>query len=438
MGNMTAVIDFDVTSYLTDLESETSAVPFLSASTPSLLSKLFDARLMTAFFDQIHQWYPIFDRQSFEAEYLLASTRPVQPSSNSCLFLMVSAIGALALNLENGGAGGNNINEYAAPALQMLHIIMSDHTLIGAQCLIICAIYHLLCFKPIQACQYLTSASYKMQNLYRRNQGRHVVDTELYRRAFYALYIMERQLLVHIDLAGFGISAWQENISLPSGTFENGNTDGETIEFYLAEIAMNKMMERSDQNLSTNLIHQPGELRLPNNSLNRNEFLFANIVAKEIGSQIAEWRRHLPLNIAFPDVGICGSQLSSYLKTQYNALMCGIYWHALYKATIMEDRSPDVVSACQKCLVSFCSFIDSVADLFSKPVLLPQISTTLASVFTISLAVIVVRNEQILKDMGQLEESCARAVEELRRYAVIYPAVGRWADVLASRLDSDK
>ena len=173
MGNMTAIIDFDITSYLTGLESKAPAAPSLSASTPSSLSKLFDARLMAAFFDSIHQWYPIFDQRSFEVEYLLASTRPVLPSSDSCVFLMVSTIGALALNLKDGGTASNDFSEYAAPALQMLHIVMSDQTLIGAQCLIICAIYHLLCFKPIQACEYLNLASYKMQILHRQNQGRH-------------------------------------------------------------------------------------------------------------------------------------------------------------------------------------------------------------------------------------------------------------------------
>ena len=201
---------------------------------------------------------------------------------------------------------------------------------------------------------------------------------------------------------------------------------------------MNKMMERSDQNLATNLIPQPSGLGLSSSAFNRNGFVFSNVIVKEIDFQISEWRRHLPLNIAFPDAGTCGSELSLYLKIQYNALMCGIYWHALYKATIMEDRSPDVVGACQKCLVSFCSFIDSADDLLCKPVLLPQVSMTLTSVFTISLAVIFARNELISKEMTQLEDSCARAVEVLRRYAVIYPAIGRWADVLASKLNSGK
>lgn len=420
MGNMTANIDFDMTSYLTELESETAVIS-LSTST-SQSSDLFQARLMTAFFDQIHQWYPIFDQRSFEVEYLLASAEGFISSTRSSLFLMVSAIGALALNLGNGES--DDFSDYAAHAFQMLHIVMADHTLIGVQCLILYGIYHLLCFKPIQAYEYLTSASYKTQNLYKRNQGRNVVNTELYRRAFYALYILERELLVQLQLAESGISALEENVSLPSGTFENGNSDDGTILFFLAEIAMQKIMERSDRNLATSVLHHHSEVR------------FASLVAKEMEFQIVEWRSHLPLSIAFPAMGVCRNDLSLYLQMQYNAHIFGIYWHALNKAIIMKDRSAETASACQKCLLSFCSFIDIASDFFSRPIMLPHISMALASVFTMSLAMTFVRKEEISHEIEQLEDCFSRAVEVLRRYGTLYPAVGHWADVLENKLIS--
>lgn len=441
MGNMTTAVDFDIAQHLTELESELPPMPSPSPLSPAASSSLpgiFNLHLMAVFFDRIHQWYPIFDRQSFEADYLLASNQALVPSSRSCMFLMVTAIGHLTLSLESGRANENNLNECASVAFQMLHLVLSASTLPAAQCMILCGIYHLLCFRPIQACEHLNSASYKLQNLYRqKGQRQHVVNTELYRRAFYAVCILERQLLVYIDLAGFGVSDWQENIPLPSGTFENGNTDeGPPIEFYLAEIAMNKIMERADRNLATNLIQRPGESRPPDNPRNRKALFFANVVAKEIDFQISEWRKHLPFHVAFPVQGTCPSEMSTYLKVQYHAIICGVYWHALYQASVMEDRSPDVTSACQKCLDSFHAFIDSTEELLSEPISLPQISMTLASVFAISLAVISVRDAPASKDVGPLQDSCTRAWEMLRRYSGIYPATWRWADVLASKLDS--
>lgn len=431
MGNMTVHIDFDMTDYLLELEEEEPPIcsPASTSALPVQPELLFDAHLMTAFFEHIHQWYPILDRRAFEAEYLLAGTRPFDRSSRSYLYLMVSAIGALALNLQNRRADDDS-KHYAAYAFAMFHLVIADHTLIGAQCLILCAIYHLLSFKPIQAYEYLTSASYKLQNLSRRNQsGRNVVvNTELYRRAFYTLYITERELLVQLDLAESGIWTLEESIPLPSGTFENGNTDGPTIVFFLAEIAMNKMMLRTDRNLATKnvIVHQ------------QNEYRFASIVAKELEYQLAEWRRHLPPNIAFPDVGRCSSDLSVYLKLQYNAHLCGINWHALYKAVVLKDDSPDSVAASQKCLRAFYAFVESASDLFSKPVMLSHVSMALASVFTMSLAMLFVRRHKIQIPewgSGQLEDTLARAVDLLTRYSTIYPAVGHWADILGSELD---
>jgi hypothetical protein len=423
---MTANIDFDMTSYLTDLELDVLA-PSLSTPT-SPHAGLFDAHLMSAFFDRIHNWYPIFDQRSFEAEYLLASTRPFVSSLPSFLYLMVSAIGALTLSLENGAY--DDLNEHAAHAFRMLHAVIADHHLIGAQCLLLCAIYHLLCFKPNQAYEYILSASYKVQNLYRRNQGRNMVNTELYRRAFYALYIMEGELLVQLKVAESGISTLAENVSLPSGTFENGNVDSGAIVFFLAEIAMRKMMESTDINLAKNWLSH-------NKAQSQDELRFAIIIAKEMEFQAAEWRGHLPLNIAFPDSGFCSSDLSLYLQMQYNAQICGINWHALHKATIRKDGSHDIVSACRKCLLSFCAFIDSASDFFSKPIMLPHISMALASVFTISLGMLIGRKAEVSQEIGHLESSFSQAVEVLRRYGTIYPAVEHWADVLEDRLSAD-
>ena len=94
-------------------------------------------------------------------------------------------------------------------------------------------------------------ASYKVQNIYRQSHRQDVVSTELYRRSFYALFIMERELLVQLRLTPSGISTLEEHVVLPSGTFEDGTTDGATVTYFLAEIAMQKMLEQTDQNLGT-------------------------------------------------------------------------------------------------------------------------------------------------------------------------------------------
>lgn len=423
MENITSNIDFDMTTYLTDLESEATATSPTSSGSPPV--RLFDTRLISAFFDRVHPWYPIFDKHSFEEQYLLASSsEPLVHSTRSALCLLVSAIGVLAINLGQGS--DDDSRDYAVHAFQMLHIVISDNTLTGVQCLILYSIYHLLSFKPTQAYNYVTMASYKIQNLHKRNHGQNVVNTELYRRAFYALFIMERELLVQLRLTQSGISTLEEHVLLPSGTFEDGTTDGATITYFLAEIAMQKMLERTDQNLGT-------AAPLPQGGID-----FATLIAKEIEFQIVEWRNNLPATIAFPDSGICRNDLSLFLKMQYNCQTCGIHWHALHKAIAMKGHLTEMYSEGRKCILAFCSFIDASSDFFSKPVMMPHISMALAAVFTMSLAMACVRKEEIARGIVQIEDTFVRAVKILSGYGAIYPAVGHWADVLQSKLDQDK
>jgi hypothetical protein len=107
--------------------------------------------------------------------------------------------------------------------------------------------------------------------------------------------------------------------------------------------------------------------------------------------------------MAFPDVGFSRGDLSLYLKLQYHAHTCGIFWLALYKAVITTDQSPELVSGAEKCVRSYCSFVDAAADFFTKPVLLPHIAMTLTSIFTVSLSMTFVKNAQVPFGLEQLD-----------------------------------
>lgn len=409
MDIITNNIGFDITSYLTDLESEISLVP--SASQASIV---FDTGLVTAFFDHVYQWYPIFNKQSFEREYLHAS---LPDSTLSSLCLLVCAIGALAMHLKGGADDCSMV--YASKASRMLHVVVSDTTLLGVQCLILYSIYYSLRFKPVLAQEYVTMASHKIQNLYKRDREQTTVKTEQYRRAFYALFIMEREHLVQLRLTPSGIQTLEEQVPLPSGAFEDGTTDGATTTFFLAEIAMQKILEQTDQNWPR-AIYQASDFR--------------TLIAEEIDSQLVEWRSHLPSIIAFSDTAICRNDLSLFLKMQYACTMCGIRWHTLQKVINMEDTRPEVYSEGQKCILSFCSFIDAASDFFSKPVTIPHVSMTLAAVFTMSLAMTCVRKQDISHDIIHIEDTFVRAVKILSGYGTIYPATTHWAEILEERL----
>ncbi|KIV87794.1 hypothetical protein PV11_03316 [Exophiala sideris] len=421
LKHMMANIDYDVTRYLTGLESS-QACWSATVSLPQA-SELLNMRLLQTFFDKVHIWYPLFEQQTLREEYLRASQEVFSPSPRVSLYLMISAMGMLALDLEDGRSHGSC--DQVTHAAQMLYTVIPDQSITSIQCLLLHAIYHLLCFRPIQAYEYVTSAAYKAHNLYKRDQSRDVVNSESFTRAFYSIYILERELLVQLNLASSGLRNLEENIPLPSGTFDNGQQeDGGMFIFFMAEIALQKMMEQSDRNFSSS------------SSQHHNGIHFPTLVAEELEFQILEWRSHLPPALAFPDIGFCRGDLSLYLKLQYHAHMCGIFWLALYKAVITSDQSPDLVTAAEKCLRSYCSFVETAADFFSKPVMLPHIAMTLTSIFTISLSMAFVKNAQVPLGLEQINNPFKTAVRILSRYGTLYPPVGEWSNVLQRRLDT--
>ncbi|KAK5264361.1 hypothetical protein LTR96_010378 [Exophiala xenobiotica] len=423
LSHMMANIDYDVTGYLTGLESRLAGWPAAAIVSYPEASELLNMRLLQTFLDKVHVWYPLFERQTLQEEYMTASEEVLAaPSPRVSLCLMISAIGMLALDLDDGRSHASC--DQATHAAQMLYTVIADQSIVGIQCLILHAIYHLLSFRPIQAYEYVISAAYKAQNLYKHDiHTRDVVNSESFTRAFYSIYVMERELLVQLNLASSGLRSLEENIPLPSGTFENGQEDGGMCIFFMAEVAIQKMMEQSDRNFSSSSLQHHNEIHFP------------TLVAEELEFQILEWRSHLPPALAFPDVGFSRGDLSLYLKLQYHAHTCGIFWLALYKAVITTDQSPELVSGAEKCVRSYCSFVDAAADFFSKPVLLPHIAMTLTSIFTISLSMTFVKNAQVPFGLEQLDNSFKTAVRVLSRYGTLYPPVGQWSTVLQERLD---
>ena len=352
--------------------------------------------------------------------YVEASKQINNPSPRSFLYLVISAIATLVRDIESGRS--HTTCDQALYAQRMLHLVVSEHSLLGIQCLLLFGTYQLLCFRPIQAYEYVIAAAYKVHNIRRRDHAREIVDSEAFKRAFYAIYILERELLVQLNLAGSGLRDLEEHVVLPSGTFEDTQEDSEMFAYFLAEIALQKIMDGSDRNFLT--IPSPYDERIH----------YPAAVVGELDYQVTEWRRHLPTILQFPDMGFCSSDLSLYLKLQYHAHACGIFWFALYNSFASNDLSAELKTAGRKCLLSYCAFTDTASDFFSRPVMLPHLVMTLTSIFTISLSMLIVREAEIAVEEQILEPSVKTAIRVLRRHGTLYPACCDWADVLEGRL----
>lgn len=120
---------------------------------------------LAAFFENVHIWYPILS-PGFSEEYFRIISGPLMPSPDSCLVLLVAAVGLLAHEIVSHGEFTERIHSsYFEAAITSLHIVVSDCELTSIKCLVLISIYYCCLLKPYQAHNYCLIASSKIQNL---------------------------------------------------------------------------------------------------------------------------------------------------------------------------------------------------------------------------------------------------------------------------------
>lgn len=117
---------------------------------------------LVAFSERIHAYYPILV-SNFADEYFRILSEPLTPSCQSCLVLLVAAVGCAAHDPTS-----DRENPYFTAALSSLPLVIAECSLVAVQCLIFLSIYYACLLKPCQAHDYCLVASFKIQNLFKR------------------------------------------------------------------------------------------------------------------------------------------------------------------------------------------------------------------------------------------------------------------------------
>jgi hypothetical protein len=137
-------------------------------------------------------WYPILG-PGFSDQYFRIISGPLAPSSETCLALLVAAIGSLAQNDIFAGSRRERYDTaYFEAACTSLPIVISDCSVTSVQCLVLFSIYYCCLLKPCQAHDYSLIASFKAQNLLKRPGSSDAEVGEHARRAFWAVLLLER------------------------------------------------------------------------------------------------------------------------------------------------------------------------------------------------------------------------------------------------------
>ncbi|ERS97060.1 hypothetical protein HMPREF1624_06389 [Sporothrix schenckii ATCC 58251] len=263
---------------------------------------------LAAFSTYVHSWYPVL-RPGFSERYFGVITGPLTPCPESCLVLLVTAIGALARQdhaLGGVSHDGSDISEhYLDVAMISLPTVLADSSIESVQSLVLLSIYYNCLSRPWQAYQYAMIASFKVQNLLKcmDESDRDGELGEHARRAYWAVLLVESELCAHFDVVDSGIWKYDDELALPDSRrtwqfdVEEGSPESittpptrnilaanlhssdKTHSYFLAEISMRRMLHRCNT-----AIRRTTE----------GEIVYAANIALELELQLDDWYGYLP------------------------------------------------------------------------------------------------------------------------------------------------
>ena len=170
-----------------------------------------DSSAFGFFYDRIQHWYPIL-HQEFFGLYLESIVGDFSPCPDSCLVLLVAAIGSVCQCSSLATAYATRPDaDYIGKALTMLPNVHFEFSLRSVQCLVLLGVYYNCIGKPCQAHDYILMASCKAQALlkwcvyffasicrpsvdqYRDSHlyAENSTAMELLRRAFWSIFLIE-------------------------------------------------------------------------------------------------------------------------------------------------------------------------------------------------------------------------------------------------------
>ncbi|KAJ5990472.1 hypothetical protein N7522_010679 [Penicillium canescens] len=427
---------------LEHVERGRKAIPAQSYGANIVMVDLQEASiLLNAFWEQIHTWYPIL-HADYTEEFIQAITSCFPTSVKSCLTLLVLAIGCV-VECESVADALRSRPEaiYIEAAMKMLPCAFAHSGPRSAQCLLLFAIYHLCHGQPFQAYDFVAMASYKLQNYIINELD---ADSDATQMSILANCFCE--ITVQLDLVNSGIRNMTSFAPVPtsSGTwtwhlsqsFESStpsDSDGEfypqsnDLSYFVAEIAMRKMLQRCTWSTST---------------LAQGSHVYAPIVAAELERQLDEWLQLLPQQLSFRASSAIGSHQRrdpnsaqvEFLRTQYYAFKASIYWPAVYEALTAGEANSDLLRHCTRFFTSFAEFVPSAAA--AVVVCKPNLWTLCTSVFTISMAALAGLTEPCLVGLVPREAilGLKLAIKVLDGAAEVSPSLAEMGAILKERV----
>ncbi|KAK4943684.1 hypothetical protein LTR10_016781 [Elasticomyces elasticus] len=325
---------------------------------------------LTKFYEEVYTWFPILN-VAYQNVFLTVIDGSLPPSPETCLALIIAALGSL---VDPHKDDGGHLT-YSELAFGMLSTVLVEYSVVAAQCLFFIAVYYSCLCKPLQAYEYVSIASLRIQTLLTLHQN-DAAETEALQRTYWAVLLLESELCIQFRLPSTGIWNLDETTPLPSNheiwasspestshLSEVSGVAGMVVQtpvyrdeqllknadaYFLAEIAMRRMLHRC-----TTAVRET----------KTGELVYAPVIATELGYQLEQWHDHLPSSLKFDtlhDTEQANTRPSVlFLRTQYYSCLLSIHWPGVYKVIQSSAWEYELHTACEKFCDAYIKYLMS-------------------------------------------------------------------------------
>ncbi|KIW15231.1 hypothetical protein PV08_05276 [Exophiala spinifera] len=346
---------------------------------------------LTRFYEEIYGWFPILS-VAYQHQFLTIIDGPLLSTPETCLALVIASLGSIVNREDSEGH-----LTFSELAFGMLSNVLAECSIVSAQCLFFIAVYYSCRCKPLEAYEYVSIASLKVQTLVRLLWPNltlySVIKTTKQRprlsdvligpscswkgKSRAATVLVHRtdengsELCIQFQLPGTGIWNFDEVTPLPSNheTWASSPdsasqlSDGSGVcmtqmhreqllkdadAYFLAEIAMRRMLHRCTTAIRET---ETGEL------------VYAPVIATELGYQLEQWHEHLPSSLKFDTVNDAEQTNTKpsvlFLRTQYFSCLLSIHWPGVYRLSQSSAWQYELHTACERFYDAYIKYLES-------------------------------------------------------------------------------
>lgn len=313
-----------------------------------------------SFFRDANVWYACVNQGTWTEIYEKAESCDFREGLESCLVLLVLALGSTrsTANTEarTGGEGGEEPPgmEYFSVAYGFLPTLMISHDIVASQCIVLASAYLFYLVRPFEAWTLLSSTTTKLQLLFNPFSDISPRSKELGNRVVWNAILFESSLLSELELPQSNLIYCDASLDLPSPYPEDdGNPDISTSEsWYLtAAISLHRLQMR---------IHQA----IYSKDAPTSTAVLEPIVA-DLDVSLSQWDGSLPFDHRYPP-GVAHNHAhlaETCLLLRYHATRASIFRPFLLAVldsspptrtsnTTTTPLPPAIRSACTNCLES--------------------------------------------------------------------------------------